>query len=156
MFDEGCHPFHTFPLTAFRWCATNDFDPLTASTWKVYRIDKMNTSTVLSRHVRSLFGPTRKSSPWGNICDSWLNQSIKPRFSLWTSRLIDWLIDDKLTLTWLVYWIPTARSVFTGAGLKWPNTARQYSTSIWWKWEGLVFTKYNTFAIWNMTCCPHQ
>ena len=33
-------------------------------------------------------------------------------------RLIDWLIDDKLTLTWLVYWIRTARSVFTGAGLK--------------------------------------
>ena len=41
--------------------------------------------------------------------------------------LIDWLIDDKLTLTWLVYWIRTARCVFTGAGLKWPNTAGQYS-----------------------------
>ena len=38
-------------------------------------------------------------------------------------RLIDWLTDDKLTLTWLVYWIRTTRSVFTGAGLKWPNTA---------------------------------
>ena len=25
--------------------------------------------------------------------------------------LIDWLIDDKLTLNWLVYWIRTARSV---------------------------------------------
>ena len=41
---------------------------------------------------------------------------------------VDWLIDDKLTLTWLVYWIRTARSVFTGAGLKWPNIAGQYST----------------------------
>ena len=40
-------------------------------------------------------------------------------------------------LTWLVYWIRTARSVFTGAELKWPNTAGQYSicnsTSLrWW------------------------
>ena len=42
-------------------------------------------------------------------------------------RLIVWLIDDKSTLTWLVYWIRTARSVFTGAGLKWPNTAGHYS-----------------------------
>ena len=32
-------------------------------------------------------------------------------------RLI-WLIDDKLTLTWLVYWVRTARSVFTGGGPK--------------------------------------
>ena len=45
-----------------------------------------------------------------------------------SGRLIDWLIDDKLTLTWLVYWIRTARSVFTGAGLQWPNIAGQYST----------------------------
>ena len=44
------------------------------------------------------------------------------------SFLVDWLIDDKLTLTWLVYWIRTARSVFTGAGLRWPNTAGQDST----------------------------
>ena len=43
-------------------------------------------------------------------------------------RLIDWLV-DKSTLTWLVYWIRTARSVFTGAGLKWPNTAGKYSIS---------------------------
>ena len=41
---------------------------------------------------------------------------------------VDCLIDDELTLTWLVYWNRTARSVFTGAGLKWPNTAGQYST----------------------------
>ena len=39
-------------------------------------------------------------------------------------------MDEKLTLTWLVYWSRTARSVFTGAGLKWPNTAGQYSTTI--------------------------
>ena len=43
-------------------------------------------------------------------------------------RLIDWLIDEKVTLTWLVYWIRTAQSVFTGAGLKWPNTAGQCIT----------------------------
>ena len=42
--------------------------------------------------------------------------------------LIDWLT-MKLTLTWLVYWIRTTRSVFTGAGLKWLNTAGQYSTA---------------------------
>ena len=44
-------------------------------------------------------------------------------------RLIDWLIDDELTLTWLVYWIRTARSVFTGAGPKWLNITGQYSAS---------------------------
>ena len=38
--------------------------------------------TVLSRGVRSLFGPTRKSSPWGNFSDSERNQSIKRRISL--------------------------------------------------------------------------
>ena len=38
--------------------------------------------TVLSRGVRSLFGPTRKSFPWGNFSDGGLNQSIKRRLSL--------------------------------------------------------------------------
>ena len=33
--------------------------------------------TVLSCSVRSLFGPTRKSSPWGHFFDGGLNQSIK-------------------------------------------------------------------------------
>ena len=33
--------------------------------------------TVLSRGVGSLFGPTRKSSPWGIFSDGGLNQSIK-------------------------------------------------------------------------------
>ena len=42
-------------------------------------------------------------------------------------RLIDWLIDDKLTLIWLVYWIRTAWSVFTGAELKWVNITGWYS-----------------------------
>ena len=68
--------------------------------------------TVLSRGVRSLFRPTRKSSPWGNFSDGGLNQSIKRRLSLQT------FIN---TSTWLVYWIHTARSVFMGAG--------QYSVS---------------------------
>ena len=49
--------------------------------------------TVLSRGVRSLFGPTRKSSPWGTFSDCELNQSIKRGLSLWTFRSIDWLID---------------------------------------------------------------
>ena len=48
--------------------------------------------TVLSRIVRSLFGPTRKSSPWGNFSDGGLNQSIKRRLSLQT---FGWLIDWK-------------------------------------------------------------
>ena len=47
--------------------------------------------TVLSRGVRSLFGPTRKSSPWGNFSDGGLNQAIKRRLRLYTFRLIDWL-----------------------------------------------------------------
>ena len=55
----------------------------------------------------------------------WMNQSIKRRLPLQTFWLIDWLIDDEWTLTWLVYWIGT---VFTGAGLKRPNIAGQYST----------------------------
>ena len=38
--------------------------------------------TALSRGVQSLFGPTRKSSPWGNFSDGGLNQSIKGRLSL--------------------------------------------------------------------------
>ena len=86
--------------------------------------------TVLSRGAQSLFGPTRKSFPWGNFFDGGLNQSIKRRLSWWTFWLIDWLIDHKLTLTWLVYWTRTTRSVFTGAGLKWPNITGQYSTVV--------------------------
>ena len=39
-------------------------------------------NTVLSHGVRSLFGPTQKSSPWGNFSDDGLNQSIKRRLSL--------------------------------------------------------------------------
>ena len=40
------------------------------------------SNTVLSHGVRSLFGPNRKLSPWGNFSDSGLNQSIKRRLSL--------------------------------------------------------------------------
>ena len=58
-------------------------------------------------------------------------------------RLIDWLIDDKLTLTWLVYWIRTARSVFTEAGLKSPNIAGQYSTSK----KGFMYKKIQSHDI---------
>ena len=55
-------------------------------------VQRFNTSTVLSRGVRSLFGPTRKSSPWGNFSDGGLNQSIKRRLLLYPfGWLIDWL-----------------------------------------------------------------
>ena len=84
---------------------------------------------VLFRYVESLFGPTRISSPWGNFSDGGLNQSINQAWTFIVNLSIDWLIDDKLTLTWLVYWIRTAQSVFTGAGLKWPNITGQNSTS---------------------------
>ena len=43
---------------------------------------KIKATTVLFRSVRSLFGPTRELSPWGNFFDSGLNQSIKPRLPL--------------------------------------------------------------------------
>ena len=46
-------------------------------------------STVLSRGVRSLFGPTRKSSPWGNFSDGGLNQSSLDFYC----KLFGWLID---------------------------------------------------------------
>ena len=45
--------------------------------------------TVLSRVGRSLFEPTRKSSPWDNFSDGGLHQSIKSRLSLQAFRLID-------------------------------------------------------------------
>ena len=68
--------------------------------------------TVLSRGVQPLFEPIRKSSPWGNLSDGGLNQSINQEWQQIPTkmvealrsrplRLIDWLIDDKLTLTWL-------------------------------------------------------
>ena len=41
----------------------------------------MPNCTGLSRGDRWLFGPTRKSSPWGNFSDGGLNQSIKRRLS---------------------------------------------------------------------------
>ena len=83
-------------------------------------------STVLSHGVRSLFGPTRKSSPWGNFFRRRI-KSINQAWIFIVNLSVHWLIDDKLTLTWLLYWTRTARSVFTGAGLQWPNTAGQYS-----------------------------
>ena len=53
--------------------------------------EKNCLNTVLSRGVRSLFRPTRKSSPWGNFSDGGLNQAIKRRLPLKTFGLIDWL-----------------------------------------------------------------
>ena len=49
-------------------------------------------------------------------------KSINQAWTFIVNLSVDWLIDDKFTLTWLVYWIRSARSVLTGAGLKWLNT----------------------------------
>ena len=87
-------------------------------------------------------GITRKTWPSRNVCRSkysivprcsvtfWTHPEIIPVgqfFRRWIQSInqaqtfivnlpVDWLIDDKLTLTWLVYWIRTARSVFKGGG----------------------------------------
>ena len=68
--------------------------------------------------------------PVGQFSRRWIksiNQSSVDFHGKPFGWLIDWLIDDKLTLTWLVYWIRTVRSVFTGAGLKWLNMTGKYS-----------------------------
>ena len=60
--------------------------------------------TVLSRGICSLFGPTRKSSPWGNFSDGGFNQSINQSIKIdnkfpqrWWKHFalgpFDWLID---------------------------------------------------------------
>ena len=88
------------------------------------------------------FWPHAEIIPVGQFFRQWIksiNQSIDQEWQQIPTtmvealrsrsfRLIDWLIDDKLTLIRLVYWSRTIRSVLTGAGLKWPNTAGQYST----------------------------
>ena len=56
----------------------------------------------MSRSVRSLVGPTRKSPPWGNFSDGGLNQSIKLGPSLWTFWLIDWLTISQFWLDWFI------------------------------------------------------
>ena len=49
---------------------------------KKVQFERVNFSIVLSRGIQWLFGPTRKSSPWGNFSDRELNQSIKRRLLL--------------------------------------------------------------------------
>ena len=70
--------------------------------------------------------------PVGQFFRRWI-KSINQAQTFIADFSVDWLIDDKLTLTWLVYWIRTARSFFTGAGLKWPNTG---TTQYCFSWEG--------------------
>ena len=103
-------------------------------------------NTVLSRGVRSLFGPTRKSSPVGAIFPTvdQINQSSVDFHSETFDRLIDWLIDGKLTLTWLVYWIRTAWSVFTGAGLRANDTVAEGKRSVAMVWR--VFQAADAFV----------
>ena len=82
---------------------------------------KKRHNTVLSRSVGSLFEPTRKPSLWSNFSDG--GSFVVGPFG-W---LIHWLKISWLWF-WLVYWTRTARRVFTGAGLKWPNTMGQNRT----------------------------
>ena len=91
----------------------------------IFNNERLFCPVMLSHVLQSLGNYTPRAIFPGNV----QNQSIKRRLSLWTFRSIDWLIDDKLTLTWLVYWNRTARSVFTGAGLKWLNTTGWYRSS---------------------------
>ena len=67
-----------------RWIEADHFSLLNcygSSTW--FGLNPC-VITVLSRGVRSLFGPTRKSSPWGSFFRRWILRSR-------SSRLIDWL-----------------------------------------------------------------
>ena len=84
----------------------------------------------MPRHVESLFCIHSGIIPVGQFSRICANQSINQAWTFSVNLSIDWLIEAELTLTWLVYWIRTARSVFTGAGLKWPNSTGQYSTSL--------------------------
>ena len=94
--------------------------------------------TVLSQGVRSFLWTHPEIIPVGQFFRRWIksiNQSIKSDNNSpqrWWKHFVvgpfGCLIDDKLTLTWLVSWIRTAGSVFTGAGLKSLNIAGQYST----------------------------
>ena len=59
----------------------------------------------------------------------WWNHFALDPFDWLIDRLIDWLIDDKSTLTWLVYWICTIRSVVTRVGLECLNIKGWYSIS---------------------------
>ena len=73
------------PLLLYRYWYPSDTTKFTKnirSTWRTLSNRSTGTYIVLSRGVRSLFGSTRKSSPWGNFSDGGWNQSIKPRLSL--------------------------------------------------------------------------
>ena len=65
---------------------------------------------VMLSHYLHLLGNYARRAIFSEMCK--INQS---RVVL----SIDCLINGKSILTWLVYWIRTVRSVFTGAGLKW-------------------------------------
>ena len=77
------------PLRRRRSTAPRRIRPQTVLIWSALNLQENQSSinrmltndTVLSRGVRLLFRPTRKSSPWGNFSDGGLNQSIKRR--LW-------------------------------------------------------------------------
>ena len=68
--------------------------------------------------------------PVGQFFRRWIKSINQSSVDFHFKPSIDWLINNKSTLAWLVYWIRTARSVFTGAGLKWPNTAGQHSATL--------------------------
>ena len=83
--------------------------------------------TALSLGIRSLFGPTQKSSPWDQFFRRWI-KSFNQAWTFIVNLWVDWLIDDKLTLTWLGLLGSCWTIGFNGGGgWKWPNTAGQYS-----------------------------
>ena len=52
--------------------------------------------------------------PVGQFFRRWIKSINQSSVYFHCKLSIDWLIDDKSTLTWLVYWIRTARSVLRG------------------------------------------
>ena len=100
--------------------------------WVVLRVCHVNLSLLLG----VWWQPQRRSAAWKKGCslqprgnqdcrvcfwflkitfeiftvwvESGLNQSINPSVDFHCKLLVDWLIDEKLTLTWLVYWIGTS------------------------------------------------
>ena len=87
---------------------------------------------------------TQESFPVGQFFRRWIRRTR-------SFRLIDCLIDDKLTLTWLVYWIRTARPFLTGAGPNrrcpmWSGTngEEDFHDTVPWSTVGCVFFQPGT------------
>ena len=73
---------------------------------------------------------------FGHFLDPLGNHPVGQFFRRWILRSRSFRLID-----WLVYWICTAWSFFTGAGLKWPSTTGQYNN--WLQFIGQQ--KHSTF-----------